>query len=87
MPTVQTVIVIIKFKSEVDISAFRRPAPPPGLFGSRRQSLGVDITETQTIPLDKPILIIPNGAADSVEIIPVTDQTIIHAKNVKRLLR
>lgn len=86
MTTVQTVIVIIKFKSEVDVSAFRRPAPP-GLFGSRRQSMGVNIMETQTIPLDRPIIIIPNGEADSVEIIPITDQTLIHGKNIKRLLK
>jgi len=86
LPGVQTVVVIIKFKSEVDVSAFRRPAPP-GMFGKRRRSMGANVTETQTILLDGPVLIIPDGKADSVEIIPITDQTLIHGKNIKRLLR
>ena len=83
MPSVQTVVVIIKFKSEVDIMHIRRPAGP----FSRRQQLGVNITETQVIPLDRPLLLMPNGNADSIEVIPITDQTVIHGKDIKRVLK
>ena len=84
MPEAQTWIIIIKFKTPVEI----QPRAPSPFFGPRRGEIGgFKIEATQTIILDKPLIIMPNGQADKIEVFPITDQTLIHGKNFRRFVK
>lgn len=84
MPEAQTWIIIIKFKRPQDIP--RRTFNP--LFTPRlRNDGGVVITGMESIMLDRPMIILPNGDAEKVEIFPITDTTLIHSSRFKRVLR
>lgn len=79
-----TWVVIIKFKAEREIE--RRPLSPP--FGRRNYTnSGIRITDTATVMLDQPLIILPDGEAHSIEVIPITNPTLIHGKDIKRVLR
>lgn len=91
MPEAETWIIIVKFKRPQP--APKRPFNPflvPRLRDMRRDHDGIEklqIENMQTIPLDKPIIILPNGTAEKIEVFPITDTTLIHSKNFKRVVR
>jgi len=53
-------------------------------FGGKKPAL--NISNTELVEISEPVLIIPSGMR-KVEIIPVTSETVIHSKNMKRELR
>lgn len=83
MPEAQTWIIIIRFKKPYDVP--RRPFNP--LFTPKmRGDGGTEISGIESILLDRPMIILPDGHAEKIEIFPITDTTIVHSSNFKRVL-
>jgi len=83
MPEAQTWIIIIKFKTPIEI----QPRTSSPFFGPRRGEVcGFKIEATQTIILDKPLIILPGGQTDKIEVFPITDRTLIHGRNFRRFV-
>jgi len=82
MVEAQTWVIVIKFKRPVPVKRDTSMSP---LFRPR-SSRGIEITGIRSISLDKPIIIIPEGEADKIEIFPITDPTILHGRNFRRKL-
>lgn len=83
MPKAQTWVIIVKFKEEKEVE------PRPFSFPNRPIQGGanrVKVTESVALPVDKPLLLLPDGETDTVEIIPITSPTTIHGRNLKRVL-
>ena len=78
MVRTRTIVVIIKLKEKVEID-YRR-----SIFGSKRRVLEKEVHQ---IEIDKPVLIFPDVAMERIEIVPITEKTVIHTKNFKRDLR
>lgn len=84
MQEAQTWLIIVKFKCPQEV---KKP-PIIGPFFQRRGDVKpTDIISTEHILLDRPILIMPDGQAERIEVFPITDTTLIHSKNFKRYLR
>lgn len=89
MPEAQTWVLIIHLKTPAEI---RKPAvgpfPAAGPFFKKKSYADpTEIISTECIILDRPMLILPSGQADKIEVFPITDATILHGKNFKRVLR
>ena len=80
----QTWVIIVKFKIPKDV---KKPITPFPLGPFKRRPEKLKITGTTTVRLDKPLLIIPNGEAESVEIIPITEPAVLHSRNLRRRIK
>lgn len=80
----QTWVIIVKLKVAREV---QKPTGPFPFGPQKRSSHSIKITESTPIRLDKPMLLIPNGEAESVEIIPIVEQAILHSRNFRRRIR
>jgi len=82
MPKCQTWIIVIKMKVAQEIER-RGPFRPLGRDG-RGSFSPLDIDTSNAIRIDKPVIIIPDGEAEQVEIIPIIGPAVLHGQNIKR---
>jgi hypothetical protein len=83
MVEAQTWVIVVKFKRPVPVKKNTSMSP---LFRPR-SSRGLEITGIRSISLDKPMIIIPDGTTDTIEIFPITDPATLHGRNFRRKLK
>jgi len=52
----------------------------------KKKLSGLNIETSNAVLIDRPVLIVPDGEAERVEIIPITGPAILHGQNFERRL-
>jgi len=79
MAKCQTWVIIVKLKAEEEV-------PSRYALVSKKRLSGLNIETSNAVLIDRPVLIIPDGEAEKIEIIPITGPAIIHGTNFERRL-